>query len=83
MPNQNALKFVLSVINKILPFPLLITLNGTEFFNSDIFSSEIYPLINGLDEYDIGFFLKRARVAEQIFGSSKFHTERYANLSGF
>jgi acyl-CoA dehydrogenase len=35
------------------------------------------------DEYDIGFFLKRARVAEQIFGSSKFHTERYANLSGF
>ena len=35
------------------------------------------------DEYDIGFFLKRARVAEQIFGSSKFHTERYANISGF
>ena len=35
------------------------------------------------DEYDIGFFLKRARVAEQIFGSSKYHTERYANLSGF
>ena len=34
-------------------------------------------------EYDIGFFLKRARVAEQIFGSSKYHTERYANLSGF
>jgi alkylation response protein AidB-like acyl-CoA dehydrogenase len=24
------------------------------------------------DEYDIGFFLKRARVAEQIFGSSNF-----------
>ena len=54
MPNQNALKFVLSVINKILPFPLLITLNGTEFFNNDMFSSEIYPLINGLDEYVIG-----------------------------
>ena len=38
---------------------------------------------NFAQEYDIGFFLKRARVAEQIFGSSKFHTERYANLSGF
>ena len=35
------------------------------------------------DEYDIGFFLKRARVTEQIFGSAKYHTERYANLSGF
>ena len=23
------------------------------------------------------------RVAEQIFGSAKYHTERYANLSGF
>ncbi len=33
--------------------------------------------------HDIGFFLKRARVAEQIFGSAKYHTERYANLSGF
>ena len=54
MPNQNALKFVLSVINKILPFPILITLNGAEFINNDMFSSEIYPLINGSDEYDIG-----------------------------
>jgi len=35
------------------------------------------------DEYDLGFFIKRSRVAEQIFGSSTYHTERYANLSGF
>jgi len=33
--------------------------------------------------YDLGFFIKRSRVAEQIFGSSIYHTERYANLSGF
>ena len=35
------------------------------------------------DEYDLGFYIKRSRVAEQIFGSSAFHSERYANLSGF
>tara|TARA_B100000700_G_scaffold320_1_gene464 strand:+ start:598 stop:1737 length:1140 start_codon:yes stop_codon:yes gene_type:complete len=49
-------------------------------------SNEAIQMHGGIgvtDEYDVGFFLKRARVAEQIFGSSKFHTERYANLSGF
>ena len=49
-------------------------------------SNEAIQMHGGIgvtDEYDIGFFLKRARVSEQIFGSSKFHTERYANLSGF
>jgi len=49
-------------------------------------SNEAIQMHGGIgvtDEYDIGFFLKRARVAEQIFGSSKYHTERYANLSGF
>ncbi len=46
-------------------------------------SVQMHGGIGVTDEYDIGFFLKRARVAEQIFGTSKFHTERYANLSGF
>ena len=49
-------------------------------------SNEAIQMHGGIgvtDEYDIGFFIKRARVAEQIFGSSKYHTERYANLSGF
>ena len=35
------------------------------------------------DEYDIGFYLKRARVSETILGSSTFHQERYAKLAGF
>ena len=46
-------------------------------------SIQMHGGIGVTDEYDIGFFLKRARVIEQIFGSAKFHTERYANLSGF
>ena len=49
-------------------------------------SSEAIQMHGGIgvtDEYDLGFFIKRSRVAEQIFGSSTYHTERYANLSGF
>lgn len=49
-------------------------------------SNEAIQMHGGIgvtDEYDLGFFIKRSRVAEQIFGSSMYHTERYANLSGF
>lgn len=35
------------------------------------------------DEYEIGFYLKRARVQEQSFGHSAFHRQRYAALGGF
>jgi hypothetical protein len=35
------------------------------------------------DEYDIGFYLKRARVAEAAFGTVRFHRDRYAALSGY
>jgi len=35
------------------------------------------------DEYDIGFFLKRARVAEKTFGDANYHYDRLATLNGF
>lgn len=35
------------------------------------------------DEFDVGFFLKRARVAQQFLGDAVFHRDRYASLSGF
>jgi alkylation response protein AidB-like acyl-CoA dehydrogenase len=35
------------------------------------------------DELEIGFFLKRARVAMQIFGDTGFHRDRYATLCGY
>lgn len=35
------------------------------------------------DELEIGFFLKRARVAMQIFGDTGFHKDRYATLCGY
>ena len=35
------------------------------------------------DEHEIGFFLKRSRVAEITFGGTDFHRDRYAALNGF
>ena len=35
------------------------------------------------DELDIGFFLKRARVAEQLYGDHRYHLQRYAALCGY
>ena len=35
------------------------------------------------DEHDIGFYLKRARVAEMTFGDSAHHRDRWARLGGY
>jgi len=35
------------------------------------------------DEFDIGLYLKRARVAQAQLGNTAFHRERYASLCGF
>ncbi|MEO0435281.1 MAG: acyl-CoA dehydrogenase family protein [Pseudomonadota bacterium] len=35
------------------------------------------------DEHNIGFFLKRSRVCEQMFGSSAYHRDRFGSLNGY
>ena len=35
------------------------------------------------DEFDAGFYLKRARTLEATFGNQAFHRDRYATLNGF
>ncbi len=35
------------------------------------------------DEHEIGFFMKRARVAQATFGDAPFHRDRYAALMGY
>jgi acyl-CoA dehydrogenase len=35
------------------------------------------------DEHEIGFYLKRARVAEQSFGDAAYHRDRWARLHGY
>jgi alkylation response protein AidB-like acyl-CoA dehydrogenase len=35
------------------------------------------------DEVDIGLFMKRARVAQELWGDSNFHADRLARLNGY
>ena len=35
------------------------------------------------DEFDIGFFIKRAAVTEQTFGDVNYHRNRYGGLEGY
>ena len=35
------------------------------------------------DEFDIGFFIKRARVAQQTYGDYNYHLDRFARLSEY
>jgi len=49
-------------------------------------SNEAVQMHGGIgmtDEYDIGFYMKRARVAAAFLGDALFHRERYASLNGF
>ncbi|MCA9715550.1 MAG: acyl-CoA dehydrogenase, partial [Myxococcales bacterium] len=44
---------------------------------------QLFGGVGMTDEYDIGLFLKRARVAEQTLGDAAWHRDRWARLIGF
>ena len=51
-----------------------------------LISSEAVQLHGGMgvtEEMDIGLFLKRSRVCNQLLGSSSYHRDRFARLNGF
>ena len=35
------------------------------------------------DEYDIGFYMKRARVLAELFGDPNFHADSLAKAAGY
>ncbi len=52
----------------------------------ELVSNEAVQMHGGIgvtDELEIGFFLKRARVAMQALGDSAFHRDRLATLAGY
>lgn len=52
----------------------------------ELVSNEAIQMHGGIgmtDEFDIGFFIKRARVAQQFLGDASFHRDRYATLQDF
>jgi alkylation response protein AidB-like acyl-CoA dehydrogenase len=49
-------------------------------------SNELIQIHGGIgmtDEFDAGFYLKRARAIEAIYGNQAYHRNRYATLLGF
>ncbi len=44
---------------------------------------QLHGGIGMTDELDIGFFMKRARVAEQLLGDQRFHMNRFAAINGY
>jgi alkylation response protein AidB-like acyl-CoA dehydrogenase len=49
-------------------------------------SNEMVQMHGGIgmtDAHDAGLYMKRARVAEALFGGASFHRDRYASLMGF
>jgi acyl-CoA dehydrogenase len=53
---------------------------------SELISNEGIQMHGGIgmtDEFDIGFFIKRARAAQQFLGDAAFHRNRYASLHNF
>ena len=44
---------------------------------------QLHGGIGMTDEYDVGFYLKRARILEASFGSTSLLKDRYASLSGY
>jgi acyl-CoA dehydrogenase len=44
---------------------------------------QLHGGIGMTDEFEIGFFMKRAATLRQLFGDSYFHADRYAALNGY
>lgn len=53
---------------------------------SQLATNEGVQMFGGIgmtDDEEIGFFLKRARVASQLFGGHSYHVDRFAKMSGY
>ena len=68
------------------PSPALISLAkatiGDTAKHTLIEAVQLHGGIGVTDEFDLGLYVKRVRVAAQMLGDSSFHIERYARLSG-
>lgn len=53
------------------------------FINSAAESIQMFGGVGMTDAHDIGFFLKRARVAEQTLGDAPYHRANFARIRGF
>ncbi len=53
---------------------------------AELVSNEAIQMHGGIgmtDEYDIGFFIKRARAVQNLYGGYHYHLDRFASLNGY
>jgi alkylation response protein AidB-like acyl-CoA dehydrogenase len=67
--------------------PQLVSLAKTKASETlHVVSNEMVQMHGGIgmtDAHDAGLYLKRARVAEALYGGASFHRDRYAGLMGY
>ena len=67
--------------------PLLVSIAKAKLCEvAELATNEAIQMHGGIgmtDEYDIGFYIKRARPAAMLFGDYSYHGDRFARLSGY
>jgi alkylation response protein AidB-like acyl-CoA dehydrogenase len=67
--------------------PLLVSIAKAKLCEvAELATNEAIQMHGGIgmtDEYDIGFYIKRARPAAMLFGDYSYHGDRFALLSGY
>jgi alkylation response protein AidB-like acyl-CoA dehydrogenase len=85
---RSAVEAALQAIDNNSPdVPELVSLSKAKMGDTfHLVSNEMVQMHGGIgqtDAHDAGLFLKRARVAEQLFGGAGYHKDRYATALGF
>jgi alkylation response protein AidB-like acyl-CoA dehydrogenase len=68
-------------------FPALVSLAKARCSDAFVLAAnegvQMFGGVGMTDEYDLGFYMKRARVAEMSFGDAAWHRDRWARLHGY
>jgi alkylation response protein AidB-like acyl-CoA dehydrogenase len=86
--SRSAVLAALAAIDENSPqLPVLASLAKAKVSETlELVSNEAVQMHGGIgmtDELDVGLYLKRARVQQQLLGDASFHRDRYASLLGF
>ena len=69
---------------KAIPFVALAKARASASANLAVQEAvQMHGGIGMTDEVDIGLFMKRARVGQELFGDSRFHSDRIARFRGY
>ncbi len=67
--------------------PILVSIAKAKLSEvAELSTNEAIQMHGGIgmtDEYEIGFFIKRARPAQTLFGDYSYHVDRFASLKGY